>query len=413
MTVANTTYDAIVVGARCAGAPAAMLLARQGHKVLLVDRSTFPSDTVSTLVIQPQGVAALERWGLLDEVTATGSPPINQYSFDFGPVVISGRPRPIDGNAIALAPRRTVLDKILVDAAARTGVEVREAFTVEEILIEDGRVVGIRGHADGGAEVVETARVVIGADGHNSRVARAVDAEHYHVKPVLENAFYTYWQDLPVVGMSTFIRGDRGFASIPTNDDLTLLLVGCPFAQAAEFRHDVEGNYFAALAREPALAEQVRRATRVDRFTGGGVPNFFRKPYGPGWVLVGDAGYTKDPITAQGIANAFVDAERVALALGEVWAGDASFAEAMIRYQSERDATALPMYEFTTQLATLEPPPPDMQELIGAMAGNQAAMDAFVSVATGTMSPVEFFAPDNLGRILAPTPHRAQVTAPA
>jgi 2-polyprenyl-6-methoxyphenol hydroxylase-like FAD-dependent oxidoreductase len=351
-------------------------------------------------------VAALQRWGLFEVVARTGCPPIESYTFDFGPVVISGRPRPIDGNATAIAPRRTVLDQILVDAAARAGAEVREGFTVDEVLFEDDAVIGIRGHADGGPEVVERARVVVGADGHNSRVARAVSAERYHEKPVLENAFYTFWRDLPIDAFTTVIRGDRAFAAIPTNDDLTLLLVGCPFDQAGEFRRDVEANYFEGVKREPEWADRLTRATRQERFVGGGVPNFFRKPYGPGWVLVGDAGYTKDPVTAQGIANAFVDAERVAAALDETWAGEASFDDAMARYQGDRDAATLPMYEFTTQLATLAPPPPEMQELLGAIAGNQPAMDAFISVNAGTMSPPEFFDPDHLGRILQPTEAR-------
>src|SRR4051812_34065143 len=312
-------YDTIVVGARCAGAPTAMLLARQGHRVLLVDRSTFPSDTLSTLVIQPHGIAALDRWGLLEAVRATGCPPIEQSSFDFGPVTITGRPRPVDGHATTFAPRRTLLDKILVDAAAAAGAEVREAFTVDDVIFDDGAVVGIRGHADDGSHVVERARVVIGADGHNSRLARAVDADRYHEKPVLENAFYTFWRDLPVDGMLTTIRGDRGFAAIPTNDDLTLVLVGCPYAQAAQFRSDITSNYFAALDRAPHFAEQVAAATQEGRFISGGVPNFYRTPFGPGWVLVGDAGFTKDPITAQGICNAFIDAERVANALHAVW----------------------------------------------------------------------------------------------
>lgn len=403
-----TTYDAIVVGARCAGAPTAMLLALRGHRVLLVDRSTFPSDTLSTLVIQPKGVAALKRWGLFDQVASTGCPPIERYRFDFGPVVISGSPRPVDGNATAIAPRRTVLDTILVDAAAKAGVEVREGFTVDEVLIEDGTVVGVRGHADGRAAVVERARVVIGADGHNSRVARAVNARRYHEKPVLENAFYTFWRDLPLDAFTTVIRGDRGFAAIPTNDDLTLLLVGCPFAQAAEFRRDVEANYFEAIKRDREWAGRVGAATRVERFTGGGVPNFYRQPYGPGWALVGDAGYTRDPITAQGICNAFVDAERVAAALDEVWSGGATFNDAMGRRQAERDAATLPMYEFTTQLATLEPPPPELQELLGAIAGNQPAMDAFVGLNAGTVSPPEFFDPGHLAGLLQPVEARSR-----
>lgn len=396
----SDNYDSIVVGARCAGAPTAMLLARQGHNVLLVDRSTFPSDTLSTLVIQPMGVAALERWGLLEQVAATGCPPIERYRFDFGPVVISGSPRVVDGNAIAIAPRRTVLDKVLVDAAARAGAEVRESFTVDEVLIEDGTVVGIRGHAEGGSDVVERARVVVGADGHNSAVARAVNAERYHEKPVLENAFYTFWRDLPVDAFTTVIRGDRAFAVIPTNDDLTLVLVGFPFAHASTFRRDVEACYFEAIGRVAEWADRLHAATRAERFIGGGVPNFYRKPYGPGWALVGDAGYTKDPITAQGICNAFVDAERVAAALDEIWSGRGSYDEIMGRCQAERDAATLPMYEFTTQQATFEPPPPELQELLGAIAGNQPAMDAFVSLNAGTMSPLEFFDPDHLARLL-------------
>jgi 2-polyprenyl-6-methoxyphenol hydroxylase-like FAD-dependent oxidoreductase len=407
----SAAYDAIVVGARCAGAPTAMLLARHGHRVLLVDRSTFPSDTLSTLVIQPHGVAALDRWGLLDEVRATGCPPMGRYVFDFGPAVVSGRPRPVDGHATPIAPRRTVLDKILVDAAARAGAEVREGFTVDEVITDDGAVVGIRGHADGGREVVERARVVIGADGHNSRIARAVGAERYREKPVLENAFYSFWCDLPVDAFTTVIRGDRAFAAIPTNDDATLLLVGCPFAQASEFRRDVEANYREAISRDPEWSERLAAATRVDRFTGGGVPNFFRKPYGPGWALVGDAGYTKDPVTAQGIANAFLSAEQVASNLTAVWGGECSFEEAMGRYQVERDRAVLPMYEFTTQLATLEPPPPDMQELLVAVAGHQPAMDAFVSVNAGTMSPEEFFDPDHLAGLFAPAGDRGNVPA--
>jgi len=159
--------------------------------VLLVDRSTFPSDTLSTLVIQPAGVAALDRWGLLDPVRTTGCPPIERSTFDFGPVTITGRPRAVEGHATTIAPGRTVLDKILVDAAAAAGAELREAFRVDKVIIEDGTVVGIRGHADGKSEVVESARIVIGADGHNSRVAGAVDAERYHLEPALSRSCVT------------------------------------------------------------------------------------------------------------------------------------------------------------------------------------------------------------------------------
>ncbi len=394
-------YDAIVVGARCAGAPTAMLLAQKGYKVLVVDRASFPSDTVSTHVIHAPGMAALARWGLFDQVIASGCPPIETYSFDFGPFTIAGTPRPQHGLSAAYAPRRTILDKILVDAAARAGAEVRERFTMEELLVEDGSVVGIRGHDEGGRSVEDRARVVVGADGRNSHVAKTVKPEQYNEKPALLWGFYTYWSDLPVDGFEIVVRPDRGWGAAATNDGLTMLVVGWPYAESAAYKADVEANYLKTLDSAPEFAERVRAATREDRFSGGGVPNFFRKPFGPGWALVGDAGYTKDPITAQGITDAFRDAELCATAVDDAFDAGHPFEEAMAVYQRTRDTQATPIYEFTTQLATLEPPPPEMQQLLGAVHGNCDAMDAFASVTAGTVSPVEFFDPANIGRIMS------------
>src|SRR5882724_9488449 len=163
-------YDAIVVGARCAGAPTAMLLARNGFNVLVVDRASFPSDTLSTHILHPPGAGAMKRWGLLDRLTATGCPPIDTYAFDFGPFTIAGAPG-TDASPVAYCPRRTVLDKLLVDAASEAGAEVREEFTVEDVVIEDDRIVGIRGHGKDGRTVTEHANVVVGADGRYSKVA--------------------------------------------------------------------------------------------------------------------------------------------------------------------------------------------------------------------------------------------------
>ena len=190
-------YDAIVVGARCAGSPTAMLLARKGYRVLLIDRARFPSDTVSTHLIHAPGVAALDRWGLLDRLVATGCPPITTYSFDFGPLTITGTPRTAGETAVAYCPRRTVLDELLIGAASEAGAEVREGFTVSEPVFEDGVVVGIRGRTSGGSPVVERARVVIGADGAHSRVADAVRADRYHWKPMQAVAYYSYWSGIP------------------------------------------------------------------------------------------------------------------------------------------------------------------------------------------------------------------------
>jgi len=265
---------------------------------------------------------------------------------------------------------------------------VREQFTVDEVVIGDDAVVGIRGHAKDGRPVVERARVVIGADGRSSHVVRSVGAEQYNEKPKLMWAYYTYWSGLPVDGFETVVRPDRGWAALPTNDGLTMLVVGWPFAESMAYKADTEANYLKTLELAPDFADRVRGAQREERFSGGSVPNFFRKPYGPGWALVGDAGYTKDPITAQGMSDAFRDAELCATALDDAFCGARSYEEAMSVYQRTRDAQVLPIYEFTTQLATLEAPPMEMQQLLGAVHGNQDAMDAFVSLTAGTVSPV-------------------------
>jgi flavin-dependent dehydrogenase len=394
-------YDAIVVGARCAGSPTAMLLARRGYRVLLLDRAEFPSDTVSTHVVQAPAVAALHRWGLLDEVLAAGTPPIETYSFDFGPVTISGTPHPVDGFSAAYAPRRTLLDKILVDAAVRAGAELREHFSVVEYVIEDGAVVGVRGRRRDGAPVVERAKVVIAADGRNSELARTVCAETYATKPRSQWAYYTYFRDLPVDGFEICIRPYRGWGACATNDGLTMVVMGWPIAEADAFKADPEANFLKTFDLVPAFAERLRSATRVERLTGTSVPGYLRKPYGPGWVLAGDAAYNKDPITAQGIIDAFHDAESVASALHQVWSGTATFAQAMRLRQAARDARVLPIYEFTAELATLEPPPAELQQLLAQVHGNQPAMDAFVSINAATVSPREFFDPAFLGPLLA------------
>jgi 2-polyprenyl-6-methoxyphenol hydroxylase-like FAD-dependent oxidoreductase len=401
MATNQNHYDAIIVGARCAGSPTAMLLAQKGYKILVVDKATFPSDTISTHLIHPPGVAALQRWGLLDRLLTTGCPPIDTYAFDFGPFTISGTP----GTAhfpVAYSPRRTVLDKLLVDAASAAGAEVREGFTVEDILIEDGRVTGVRGHSKGGQTVTEHARVTIGADGRHSLVAEAVRADQYHEKPQLQASYYSYWSGLPMNGrFETSIRPERAFAAWPTNDDLTLIIAGWPIAEFEANKKDFESNVLATLQLSPSFADRVHTARREERFFGASVANYFRQPYGPGWALVGDAGYNKDFITAQGIQDAFRDAELCVTVLDETFSGARPFDVVMGSYQSTRDAQVLPIYEFTCQLATLEAPPPEMQQLLAAMHGNQEAMDGFARTYAGVTSPAEFFAAENVARIFA------------
>jgi 2-polyprenyl-6-methoxyphenol hydroxylase-like FAD-dependent oxidoreductase len=389
----DTTYDVIVVGARCAGAPLAMLLARRGHRTLLVDRATFPSDTVSTHVIHPPGAAALQRWDLLDQIAATGCPPVGRYSFDFGPVTLSGAPGTPD-SPYAYAPRRTLLDKILVDAAVAAGVEVREAFTVEDLEFSDGKVTGIRG-----ASGVERATVVVGADGRNSVVAKAVQAPQYEEQSPRAVGYYSYYSNLPTDSFEAYSRPGRGWAVCPTNDGLTLVIGGWKHSELAAHRDDIEGTLAETFAMSPEFAERIADAKREERISGASVQNYFRTPYGPGWALVGDSGYNRDFITAQGITDAFLDAEHCARALDEALTGSVPYDEAMAGYQSRRDERAMPFYQLTLQIASLEPDP-QMLGLLSAIAGNQPAMDAFARLNSGVTSPPEFFAPDNLAALM-------------
>jgi len=397
------SYDAIVVGARCAGSPTAMLLARKGYRVLLLDKATFPSDTMSTHVVHPPGIAALRRWGLLDRLEATGCPPVRTYSFDFGPLTISGSPRPIDGIAYGYCPRRTVLDQLLVDAAVEAGAELRERFSVDEILAADGVVTGIRGHAKGGTAVTERAQVVIGADGRHSLMAKTVQPEQYDERRSHLAMYYAYWSGLPADGFDTTIRAEsrRGWAAVRTHEDLTVVPFGWPVEEFQANRTDIEANFFAAIELAPEFAERVRAATRESKFIGSAeLPGYFRKPFGKGWALLGDAGYHKNPITAMGINDAFRDAELVAGALDDAFSGRRTYEEGMSDYQRTRDREVRPVYEFTDDFAQLQLPPPEMQQLLGAMRGNQEAMDGFVSVQANTLPAPEFFEPANIARIM-------------
>ena len=397
-------YDVIVVGARCAGSPTAMLLARKGYKALLLDKATFPSDTMSTHFVHPPGVAALERWGLHEKLKATGCPPVDTYSFDFGPLTISGKPQPIDGFDHGYSPRRTVLDKLLVDAAVEAGAELREAFTVDEVLASDGKVAGIRGHEKDGDEVTEHATVVIGADGKHSLVAKTVKPEQYEERPSRQAMYYAYWSGLPVDAFDVTIRAEnsRGWAAMPTHDDLTVVPFGWPIDEFKANKGDVEGNFFASMELAPEFAERLRAAKRESKFIGSAeLPGYFRKPFGPGWALLGDAGYHKNPITAMGINDAFRDAELVVGALDDAFSGRRSYEEGMSDYQQTRDREAMPVYEFTDDFALLQPPPPETQQLLGAMQGNQEAMDGFVSVQANTLPAPEFFSDENVGKIMA------------
>jgi 2-polyprenyl-6-methoxyphenol hydroxylase-like FAD-dependent oxidoreductase len=342
-------YDAIVVGARCAGAPTAMLLARHGYRVLLLDKATFPSDKLSTHYIQPGGVKQLEKWGVLDAVKATNCPPLRTFKVFMGDSLLMNAPQEGD----AYCPRRYLLDKILVDAAVAASVELRQAFTVDAITREGATVTGIAGHARGGDTVTEAARIVIGADSHHSIVAKAVNAPKYREREALTGGYYSYFSGVPMEGAEVHVSPLGGVLAFPTNDGQVCRAAGGAKSEWTTYRADIEGTFWRLMDGSPDFAARVRGGKREERFVGTvDVPNFFRKPWGPGWALVGDAGYMKDPTTGLGIADAFRDAELLADALHEAWKGARPWDEALGDYQAKRDAAALPMYEVTLQMAS-------------------------------------------------------------
>lgn len=396
-------YDAIVVGARCAGSPTAMLLARKGYRVLLVDRASFPSDTISTHIIWPHGAEIMDRWGLLDGLAATGCPPVAlNMIFDVGPFALKGGVTDTNAGRGGFCPRRTVLDKLLVDAAVDDGAELRERFTAEELVWAGDRVVGIKGRSGNSGRVEERARVVIGADGAHSFVAKAVGAPEYDVKPPLATFYYSYYSGFEAEDIEQHVRDYHGAACFPTNDGLTLIGAVWPSSRFHEVRSDIEGHVRKVHESAPSVADRLQRAKREEKWVGtAGVANYFRKPYGPGWALVGDAGYDKDPLTAQGISDAFIDAENLTEALDAGLSGRRPLDEALAGYQSSRDQRAKPMYDFTCQLARLEPPPPPMQQLFAALHGNQEATNQFYSALTGSLPLPVFMNPENIGRIIA------------
>jgi flavin-dependent dehydrogenase len=350
-------YDAIVVGARCAGASTALLLARAGYRVLLVDKGTYGSDVVSTHLIHQPGVAALARWGLLEKVRASGCPPLTHTVYEVADIRIEGCARGVEGHHEGFAPRRPVLDTLLVDAAVAAGAEFREHCRVSGLLRDGtGRVVGVEGtHL--GRTFTERARLVIGADGMRSAVAGLVAAPYTVHDPRLTCAYYSYWQDVPAC-LELYERPGGWVAAVPTNDGATLVLAYFPQSRFGEVRTDSLRAYHEQIRRTaPALGERLIGKQRVEGLRASGdQQNFFRQATGPGWVLVGDAGHHKDSITARGISDAFWQAETLARELEGTLGGDpARLDAALARFAEERDRHLVPGYEATLGVARLDP----------------------------------------------------------
>jgi 2-polyprenyl-6-methoxyphenol hydroxylase-like FAD-dependent oxidoreductase len=357
-------YDAVVVGARCAGSATAMLLARQGLAVLCIEQGRPGSDTLSTHALMRGGVLLLHRWGVLEALREAGTPKVARTYFHYGDDIVDVEIRPRDGIDGLYAPRRKVIDPILAAAAVAAGVELIYGARLVELARDgEGRVCGVGIELEGERRVEVACGIVIGADGVRSTVARLVGAAPYVAATHTTSLIYSYFAGVELDGYHWYYRTLPAAAAvsagaIATNGGTCVFAATTPERFAA-LRHDLAAAHGSVLAQcDAALARAVARAERVDRYRAfAGLPGFLRPAWGPGWALVGDAGYFKDPITAHGITDALVDAQQLADAVAR------GSEAALAHYQAERDARGRPLFEVTDAVASLTWDIPSLQQL--------------------------------------------------
>ena len=381
MPTHHDRHDVVVVGARAAGAATALLLARLGHDVVLVDRAVFPADTVSTHQIARTGVVQLHRWGLLEAVLHSGAPAIRQVTFTVEGQSTIRAIKDKAGVDLLLAPRRYILDTLVAQAAAAAGADVRLGATVTGVRLDGaGRATGVYGRDRAGAPLEIAARFVVGADGLGSRVARWVGAEVIEDRGDAGAVQYAYFSGLPWHGIELIVA-DRALAGVfPTHGGQACIWVASPSvdARAARRRAASRAEAFTAQLQlaAPDLAARLRAGRRTSSVTGMlRSPNQLRTAHGPGWALVGDAGYHRDPVTGHGLSDAYRDAELLAVALDQAVRGHTDEATALAGYQRQRDHALREIFELTCALAAYPPVPVfvDLQKQLSRAIDTEAA----------------------------------------
>jgi flavin-dependent dehydrogenase len=366
----RSAHDVIIVGARCAGSATAMLLARRGLRVLVLDRARYGSDTVSTHALMRGGVLQLQRWGLLDEIVTAGTPPVRHVVFHYPDETTRISLKPAAGVRALYAPRRTVLDRVLADAAIAAGAEVRFGMTVTELLRDDtGRVTGVAGNEHDGRRFRASAPLTVGADGIRSLVARETGAPVIRTAGTVGSAFlYGYWDDLPVDGYEWLYAPSLSAGMIPTNDGQTGVFVGTtPTRMKAARRGGTARHAFSTLLAtvSPVAAERLSAARAPQRLRGfAGLPGYLRQSWGPGWALVGDAGYYEDPLSTHGITDALRDAQLLADAVADRHNGTTTEATALAGYQTTRDALADRLFGTVETIASYTWTIPQLRRLL-------------------------------------------------
>ena len=348
----NTGWDVVIVGARLAGASTALLLARAGLRVLCVDRARFGSDTLSTHALMRGGVLQLQRWGLLGDIVAAGTPAVRRTIFHYGGEEVSVSIRPAAGVDALYAPRRTLLDTVIANAATVAGATIRFGTALTGLLRDgDRRVVGITTRDREGRTRSERAGLVIGADGRHSLVAQEVDAPMEYRGSSASAFVYGYWAGLVAEGYEWFYAPGTSAGVVPTNDGLACVFAAGPADRVAQLVR-VGGTEHAVAALSGRLRPRLADARRVGALRyARGLPAFLRRAWGPGWALAGDAGYWKDPLSTHGMTDALRDAELLARAVPAALESEADGLEALAEYQAVRDRLALPLLEVTEGIA--------------------------------------------------------------
>lgn len=351
--------DVVVVGARCAGSATAIALASHGLRVIVLDKARFPSDTLSTHLLWPAGLAELQALGVLDAVNSLSAPPLSVAYASGGGIEVRADYTPVDGIAHAMCVRRSGLDAALVSRARDVGADVREHASVTELLTCDGRVAGVRHRdADGTHEI--GARLVIGADGRRSTIADILGVTTpYRAKPSGRACYYGYWRDADDSSREVAAQwregGELGTA-FPCDDGLVLVLLQPPVGRTGEFRGDVEAEYRRTIKSMPGLTDRLRDCELVGPVRSAtDIESYFRRSSGPGWALAGDAGHFKDPVTAQGIRDAMHFGRLLGEAVHDKLEDGAALDAAVRRWECDRERDCLEMYQWTNGLARGEP----------------------------------------------------------
>lgn len=347
--------DVVIVGSRCSGAAAAIAFAQRGRDVIALDGASFPSDTLSTHLFFPHHWAELELLGARDRVLQLGAPLHTRAGLAAPGVDVVGAFDTERGQASGSCVRRPGLDLALVETARAAGADVRERTRVTDLLRDPrGRVTGVRYRGRDGAEGTITAKLVVGADGRRSTVARLVGTTEHHRWENQRMMAYAYYEDgrddLRNLAMQ-WRYGDDLVTVFPCDGGQLVALQMPPVARAEQFRDDSEAAFLDTIRRVPPFCDRLRGCTRVGRVrVSYSHPSYFRHSQGPGWALPGDAGHFKDPVTAQGIR----DALRFGRLLGETAAAHlddpTALDAALAAWENDRDEQCLPMYQWANLL---------------------------------------------------------------